>query len=112
MGVKTPMGVKTRPNVGGSRGGGRGRANSTWRPAGRGSVLWGGGGGQVNGYRMPAESAPQDQVWMAFPSEGYSLGDTQEAKHEARSTWAAVAYAIAEFEPVTMVIDPGERAAA
>ena len=66
----------------------------------------------MNGYRMPAESAPQDRVWMAFPSEGYSLGDTDQAKHEARSTWAAVAHAIAEFEPVTMVIDPGERAAA
>jgi agmatine/peptidylarginine deiminase len=66
----------------------------------------------VNGYRMPAEAAPQDRVWMAFPSEGYSLGDTEEAKHEARSAWAAVAHAIAEFEPVTMVIDPGERAAA
>ena len=66
----------------------------------------------MNGYRMPAESAPQDRVWMAFPSEGYSLGDTEQAKHEARSTWAAVAHAIAEFEPVTMVIDPGERAAA
>ncbi len=63
-------------------------------------------------YRMPAESAPQERVWMAFPSEGYSLGDTEQAHHEARSTWAAVAHAIAEFEPVTMVVDPEERAAA
>ena len=61
---------------------------------------------------MPAESAPQDRVWMAFPSEGYSLGDTEQGRHEARATWAAVAHAVAEFEPVTMVIDPGERAAA
>lgn len=60
-------------------------------------------------YRMPAESAPQERVWMAFPSAGYSLGDTDEARHEARSTWAAVAHAIAEFEPVTMVVDPAER---
>ena len=66
----------------------------------------------MNGYRTPAEGAPQDRVWMAFPSEGYSLGDTEQAKHEARSTWAAVAHAIAEFEPVTMVVDPSERAAA
>ena len=69
-------------------------------------------GNQVSGYRMPAESAPQDRVWMAFPSEGYSLGDTEQGRHEARATWAAVAHAVAEFEPVTMVIDPGERAAA
>ena len=62
--------------------------------------------------RMPAEYAPQERVWMAFPTEGYSLGDTEQARHEARSTWAAVAHAVAEFEPVTVVVDPGERAAA
>ncbi|BBX35678.1 agmatine deiminase [Mycolicibacterium mageritense DSM 44476 = CIP 104973] len=62
--------------------------------------------------RMPAESAPQDRVWMAFPSEGYSLGDTEQEKHEARSTWAAVAHAIAEFEPVTVLVDPDEHIAA
>lgn len=61
---------------------------------------------------MPAESAPQERIWMAFPSEGYSLGDTDEARHEARSTWAAVAHAVAEFEPVTIVVDPNERAVA
>lgn len=62
--------------------------------------------------RMPAEYAPQERVWMAFPTEGYSLGDTEQARDEARSTWAAVAHAVAEFEPVTVVVDPGERAAA
>lgn len=66
----------------------------------------------MTGYRMPAESAPQDRVWMAFPCEGYSLGDTEQARHEARSTWAAVAHAIAEFEPVTMIVAPGSRAEA
>jgi agmatine/peptidylarginine deiminase len=45
---------------------------------------------------------------MAFPPQGYSLGDTEQAAHEARSTWAAVAHAILEFEPVTMVVDPAE----
>ncbi|MGN7778611.1 agmatine deiminase family protein [Mycolicibacterium sp. 22603] len=59
-------------------------------------------------YLMPAEGAPQDRVWMAFPSAGYSLGDTADEQHEARSTWAAVAHAIAEFEPVTMLVDPDE----
>ncbi len=38
-------------------------------------------------FTMPSETAPQDKVWMAFPCEGYSLGDDPEAKHEARSTW-------------------------
>ncbi|MFY2789680.1 agmatine deiminase family protein [Rhodococcus sp. MALMAid1271] len=58
---------------------------------------------------MPSETAPQDKVWMAFPCEGYSLGVSEQAKHEARSTWAAVAHAVAEFEPVTVVVDPAER---
>ena len=64
------------------------------------------------GYLMPAETHPQERIWMAFPCDGYTLGDTDEAQHEARSTWAAVAHAIADFEPVTMVVHPGERAIA
>ena len=63
-------------------------------------------------YLMPAETHPQERIWMAFPCTGYTLGDTEEEQHEARSTWAAVAHAIAEFEPVTMVVHPGERAIA
>ena len=66
----------------------------------------------MTAYRMPSEAAPQERVWMAFPVAGYSLGDTDAAGHEARSAWAAVAHAIAEFEPVTMVVDPTERGAA
>ncbi|ORW51202.1 agmatine deiminase [Mycolicibacterium peregrinum] len=66
----------------------------------------------MTSYLMPAEGAPQDRVWMAFPSEGYSLGDTDQARHEARSTWAAVAHAVGQFEPVTMLVDPAELAVA
>ncbi|MDY7526578.1 MULTISPECIES: agmatine deiminase family protein [unclassified Cryobacterium] len=58
-------------------------------------------------WRMPAETALQERVWMAFPSDGYTLGDTAAEAEEARSTWAAVAHAVLEFEPVTMVVDPG-----
>lgn len=57
---------------------------------------------------MPSETAPQDRVWMAFPTGGYTLGDTEEEAHAARSTWAAVANAILEFEPVTMVVAPDD----
>ncbi len=45
---------------------------------------------------------------MAFPSQGYTLGDTAAEADEARSTWAAVAHAALEFEPVTMVVDPAD----
>ena len=56
--------------------------------------------------RMPSETEPQDRIWMAFPSGGYTLGETAADADEARSTWAAVAHAVLEFEPVTMLVDP------
>ena len=56
---------------------------------------------------MPAEWAPHERTWMAWPSSGYTLGETESDWHEARSTWAAVANAIIEFEPVTMLCEQG-----
>lgn len=63
-------------------------------------------------WRMPAEHEPHLRTWMAFPSAGYSLGDTAEEQHAARSAWAAVANAVSEFEPVVVVVDPDEIDAA
>ncbi|KQR96678.1 agmatine deiminase [Williamsia sp. Leaf354] len=57
---------------------------------------------------MPAETVAQERVWMAYPVAGYSLGDTETEHEEARATWAAVAHAVADFEPVTVIVDPGE----
>ncbi|TAP43058.1 agmatine deiminase family protein [Arthrobacter sp. S39] len=62
----------------------------------------------MSAWRMPAETAPQERLWMAFPTGGYTLGDTDEDAHAARSTWAAVANAAVEFEPVTVVVDPAD----
>ncbi|MFF1571125.1 agmatine/peptidylarginine deiminase [Leifsonia sp. NPDC058292] len=58
------------------------------------------------GWRMPHEGDPHERTWLAWPSSGYTLGDSAEDAEEARTTWAAVANAIAEFEPVTVVVDP------
>ncbi|TFD31892.1 agmatine deiminase family protein [Cryobacterium sp. TMT1-62] len=63
-------------------------------------------------WLMPAETAPQDRVWMAFPVDGYTLGPDAYSADEARGTWTAVAHAVLEFEPVTMVVDPAEVATA
>lgn len=63
-------------------------------------------------WRMPAETAPHTQTWMAFPREGFTLGDTDTTREEGYAAWTAVAHAIAEFEPVTMVVDPTEHARA
>ena len=57
-------------------------------------------------WTMPAETAPQERVWMAFPRVGNTLGDDAASADQARDTWAAVANAVAGFEPVTMVVDP------
>ncbi|MEX2510281.1 MAG: agmatine deiminase family protein [Homoserinimonas sp.] len=62
------------------------------------------------GWVMPAETARQQRVWMAFPREGYTLGQDTESADEARRTWSAVAHAVAEFEPVTMLVDPSAMA--
>lgn len=58
-------------------------------------------------WRMPAETAPQDRVWMAFPRAGLTLGTGPDAD-EGYATWAAVANATCDFEPVVMVVDPAE----
>lgn len=57
-------------------------------------------------YFMPAETAAHERIYMAFPSSGYTLGDTEEQAEAARTTWANVARAVARFTPVTMVVDP------
>lgn len=57
---------------------------------------------------MPAETAPHERTWMAFPREGVTLGASPAAREEGYAAWTAVALAIAEFEPVTMVVDPSE----
>ncbi|WP_230100456.1 agmatine deiminase family protein [Microbacterium sp. Bi98] len=61
---------------------------------------------------MPAETAEHTRTWMAFPRQGFTLGDTAAAREEGYAAWTAVAHAIIEFEPVTMVVDPTEIARA
>ncbi len=54
--------------------------------------------------RMPAEWETHERTLMAWPSNGYTLGETELDANRARQTWAAVANAIVKFEPVTMVV--------
>lgn len=54
--------------------------------------------------RMPAEWERHVRTWMAWPSTGYTLGETPAQADEARATWAAVALAIADFEPVSLIV--------
>lgn len=59
----------------------------------------------MSNYVMPAEWQEHSQTWMAWPSSGYTLGDTDADVCAARKTWAAVANAIVRFEPVTMLCE-------
>ncbi|WP_309129708.1 agmatine deiminase family protein [Microbacterium sp.] len=59
-------------------------------------------------WRMPAETGEHERIWMAFPREGVTLGDTAELRREGYDAWTAVANAVADFTPVTMLVDPTE----
>ncbi|WP_309067945.1 agmatine deiminase family protein [Microbacterium sp.] len=59
-------------------------------------------------WRMPAETAPHERTWMAFPRVGPTLGETDAEREAGYAAWVAVAHAVSRFEPVTMLVDPSE----
>lgn len=59
-------------------------------------------------WRMPSETDPHERTWMAFPRTGYTLGESPSEREEGYAAWTETAHAVAEFEPVTMVVDPSE----
>jgi agmatine deiminase len=59
-------------------------------------------------WLMPAETAPQDRIWMAFPREGQTLGETSAEREAGYAAWAHVANTIAGFQPVSIIVDPTE----
>ncbi|MCJ1715176.1 agmatine/peptidylarginine deiminase [Microbacterium sp. M1A1_1b] len=61
-------------------------------------------------WRMPAETAPQERTWMAFPRPGVTLGDDAASAEAAQVAWATTANTISEHQPVTVVVDPVARA--
>ncbi len=61
-----------------------------------------------DGFFMPAEWAEHSRCLMAWPCREALWGERIE---EARDAYAEVAEAIAQFEPVTMVVPPEELAA-
>jgi agmatine deiminase len=57
-------------------------------------------------YVMPAEWTEHERTWMAWPPDNTALGESPEQAQDAYRAWSAVANAIVDFEPVTMVVDP------
>ncbi len=63
-------------------------------------------------WTMPAETAQQERIWMSFPRAWAGYRETEADRDAAYQTWTAVAHAIAEFETVSMIVDPSETARA
>lgn len=66
----------------------------------------------MTGWTMPAETARHTATWMAWPGASYTLGETTAEAEEGRAVWAAVANAVAGFEPLHMLVPPAEMTAA
>ncbi|CAL9539797.1 agmatine deiminase family protein [Streptomyces sp. enrichment culture] len=62
-------------------------------------------------FRMPAEWTPHERTWMAWPTANPTF-DTPGGLADARAAWAQVARAVRRFEPVTMVVAPGDTGSA
>ena len=62
-----------------------------------------------DGYRMPGEFEPQEQIWMLWPHRA----DTwHNGAKPAQKIWTDVITAISEFEPVTVGVKPADYQAA
>jgi len=64
------------------------------------------------GFRMPAEWEPHERCIMGWPTQIRIGSVWNEHYLLAMASYAAVAHAIAHFEPVLMIARPGEGAAA
>ncbi len=60
------------------------------------------------GFHMPAEWEPHERTWMMWPSRHEVWDDMGETCRN----YTAVAHAIRQFEPLTMLVRPEDRAAA
>lgn len=64
----------------------------------------------MSGWTMPHEAGPQVRTWMGWPApaDAFAAGDAEAAS--AVTAWTAVANAVVDFQPVTMLV-PSEHVA-
>ena len=60
------------------------------------------------GYHMPPEWAPHARTWMMWPCRRQVWDDLD----ETRANYVTVAHAVREFEPLTMLVHPRDKALA
>jgi agmatine deiminase len=63
-----------------------------------------------SGFFMPAEWYPHERCWMAWPCHLTTWSKI--GLQKARQAYARVARAIAQYEPVTMLVNPGDESSA
>jgi len=54
-------------------------------------------------FAMPAEWEAHERTWMAWPPKNYLLGESVSEAEAARTSWAAVANAVINYEPVSVL---------
>lgn len=59
-----------------------------------------------DGFRMPARFARHERTYMAWPT----VADYRPDLDRSRREYAAIAAAISEFEPVTLIVHPDDAA--
>lgn len=59
------------------------------------------------GFQMPPEWHPHEQCWMAWPCHAESWAKI--GLDRAKRAYAKVANAIAQYEPVVMLVNPGDE---
>lgn len=60
---------------------------------------------KADGFRMPGEFEEQKQIWMLWPER---TDNWRNGAKPAQETFANVAKAISEFEPVTMCVSAAQ----
>jgi agmatine deiminase len=67
----------------------------------------------MSSWRMPAEWELHERTWMAFPPPNATFGEEGSGTLDAaRIAWTDVANTIARYEPVTLIADVDQSAAA
>ena len=60
-------------------------------------------------WHLPADTEPQERMWLSFPRATALMGSTPWEISAARRAWARIAHEVADFEPVTLLVDPADR---
>ncbi|MFC0250147.1 agmatine/peptidylarginine deiminase [Citricoccus parietis] len=60
-------------------------------------------------WHLPADTEPQERLWMAFPRDYAQMGTSTWELSGARRAWTRVAHAVMDYEPVTLLVDPADR---